>query len=41
MRNGISSELGGIKPKLIKHRGEYLDRYLLQLINGYLEQNSG
>jgi len=37
MKNGISSESGKITPNLVKHEAEYLDRYLLQLINGYLE----
>jgi hypothetical protein len=38
MKNGRSSELGGLVPELVKCEGEYLNRYLLQLINGYLEK---
>jgi hypothetical protein len=39
MKNGRSSESGGIIPELIKCGKEYLGKYLLQLINSCLEQN--
>jgi len=39
MKNGKSSVLGGIVPKLMKCGEEYLNKYQLQLINSCLEQN--